>query len=64
MTNNLKQRLKMHHQGKAAAYTRSFGVAGLVYSENCPSKSQALKREAEIKSWPRSKKLDWIKSHA
>ncbi|HCM42714.1 MAG TPA: endonuclease [Candidatus Omnitrophica bacterium] len=49
MTNDLEKRVNLHRNGKAAAYTRSFGVTGLVYSEACATKSKALKREAQIK---------------
>ncbi len=62
MTNDLEKRVSLHRKGKAAAYTRSFGVIGLVYSEACMTKSKALKREAEIKNWPRDKKIKLIQS--
>jgi putative endonuclease len=61
ITNNLPRRLKEHRQGKGGAYTRSFGVKRLIYHEQYFDKSQALKREAQIKKWPRSKKQDLIK---
>lgn len=56
-TNNLKKRFLDHQQGKGARYTRSHKPLKLVYSQNFTSKSEALKREAEIKSWTREKKL-------
>lgn len=62
MTNDLKKRVSLHQRGKAAAYTRSFGVIGLVYSEVCANKSKALKREAEIKKWSRNKKIKLIQT--
>lgn len=34
----------------------------LVHKETCNSKSDALKRELEIKGWPRKKKQQLIKS--
>lgn len=61
ITNDLKKRIDLHRRGKGAAYTRSFGVIDLVYSEACATKSQALKREAEIKSWSRTKKMELIR---
>ena len=60
ITNNLERRLEKHRQGKGARYTRSFGVGKIVYNEGSLSKSGALKREAEIKSWTRKKKLTFI----
>jgi putative endonuclease len=50
-TNNLEKRLKEHKNktGRSAKYMRSFKSFELVYKETCPSLSQALKREIEIK---------------
>lgn len=57
VTNDLTKRLKAHSAGKASKYTRSRRPVRLVYEEPQRSKSFALKREAEIKRLPRSKKL-------
>lgn len=57
MTNNLVKRLEKHQSGKGAKYARSRLPVKLAYFEELPSKSEALKREAEIKSWSRLKKL-------
>lgn len=62
MTNNLEKRLHAHKSGKGGKFTSSFGVVGMVHSEKCATKSKALKREAEIKSWPRDKKIKLIQS--
>ncbi len=50
-TNNLAKRLKEHKNktGKSAKYMRSFKSFKLVYSENHPTLSQALRREIELK---------------
>jgi putative endonuclease len=61
ITNNLQRRLQEHQQGKGGCYTRSFGAKRLVYREGHPDRSQALKREAQIKGWPRSRKQALIK---
>jgi len=60
MTNNLEKRIKEHKAGKGGKFTRSFKVRRLVYSELCSDKSMALKRERQIKSWTRQKKLDLL----
>ena len=60
ITNDLKKRFKMHCEGKAAKYTRAFGVKRMVYKKKCLSKSSALKKEAAIKNLPRQSKLDLI----
>lgn len=56
-TNNLDKRFLDHSNGKGAAYTRSHKPLKLLYSEQFETKSEALKREIEIKSWSRVKKI-------
>lgn len=48
--------MEQHRSGKGAKFTRGFGFEKLLYQESYLTKSKALKREAQIKSWPRSKK--------
>ena len=57
ITNNLPQRVAAHNAGTGAKYTRGRTPARLVYSEPCADKSDALKREKQIKKMTRSKKL-------
>ena len=57
ITNDLKRRFAQHKSGKGGHYTRSRHVKKILYSEELPDRSSALKREFEIKSWPREKKL-------
>lgn len=57
ITNNLEKRLAAHLKGTASAYTISHKPLRIVYTEVVGTKSEALKRELEIKSWPRSKKI-------
>ena len=45
---------------RGARYTKSRRPVTLVYSEKHKTKSMALKREIEIKKWPRKKKLTTI----
>jgi len=61
MTNDLASRVKKHDSGAGAKYTRSRRPVRLVWSEAKRSESAARKREAEIKAWPRDKKLDLVK---
>ncbi len=57
-TNNIEKRLHEHNALKSGAhYTKIRRPVVLKYTEELPSLSDARKREAEIKSWPRSKKL-------
>ena len=53
----LEKRIEEHNSGDAGArYTRSRRPVKLVYVEESPSRSAALKREHEIKRMPRSGK--------
>ena len=58
ITNNLEKRLKVHmHKGKnSSKYMRSFESFTLVYDEKVINKSEALKRELEIKKLTKIKK--------
>lgn len=57
ITNDLPNRLEMHRTGKGAKYTRGRGPLELVYTEECPDKSAALRRERQIKSLSRQDKI-------
>ena len=61
ITNDLEKRVATHKKGKGALFTRLCGVKKLLYSENSCNRSSASTREAEIKKWPRKKKLELIK---
>ncbi len=56
-TNNLEKRLEEHKKGNGGRYTRSHKVVKIIYSEEFLTKSQALKREIEIKKWRREVKI-------
>jgi len=52
-----QQRFETHKAGKGSKYTRSHKPVKIIYQEQLATKSEALKRENEIKSWPRQKKI-------
>ena len=56
ITKDIPARLEQHRSGKGAKYTRGRGPLELVYSEECPDHSAALRRELQIKALPRSEK--------
>lgn len=62
ITNDFGKRLAAHNAGTAAKYTRTRGPVEVVFVEGCVDKSAALKRELEIKSFSRLKKLLLIES--
>lgn len=57
-TNNLQKRLQEHsaHTSKSAKYLNYFDTFDLVYSESYPSRTDAMKREWQLKHWSRKKK--------
>ena len=61
ISNNPKKRFLDHQNGKGGAYTQSHKPIRIIYLEILPDKSSALKRELEIKSWSRKKKIQILK---
>lgn len=60
MTRNYVKRFVTHKNGKGAHYTRKHKPDKLIYFETLETRSAAMKREFEIKSWRREKKLNLI----
>lgn len=56
VTDDVERRLAAHRAGKGAKYTRGRGPLELVYTEEVPDKSAALRREYQIKRLPKQKK--------
>ena len=59
MTSDVKRRYKEHVRG-SSKYTRYNPPVRLLYTEACADRSAALKREFQIKSMPRIRKLALI----
>jgi putative endonuclease len=59
-TINLEKRIEAHNIGKGAKYTRGRTPIVLKYYEEFNSKSNALKRESEIKKMSKLKKIELI----
>ena len=57
---DVERRVKVHNTGRGARYTRLHGPVKLVYAEEQPDRVAAMKRELEIKRWPRARKLKLI----
>ncbi|MEK7172401.1 MAG: GIY-YIG nuclease family protein [Patescibacteria group bacterium] len=62
ITTDVKRRFQEHKEKMGGWYTRAHKVKKVLYTEPYKTRSEALKREAEIKSWPRQKKLELVKS--
>jgi len=56
VTDDVDRRLAAHRSGKGAKYTRGRGPLELVYTEEQPGKSAALRREVQIKKLRRAQK--------
>jgi putative endonuclease len=63
ITNNLKRRINAHNSGNGGRFTKYRVPVKLVYSEECLTKQEALKREAQIKRLKRPQKLSLIRSN-
>jgi putative endonuclease len=62
ITTDVARRFVEHKNKIGSHYTASHGARKIIYTEECASRSEALKREAEIKKWPRGKKVAFVKS--
>jgi len=55
-TDNLEQRLAQHQSGYFTGYTFKRRPVELAWSENFPTRYEALEAEKRIKGWTRAKK--------
>ena len=54
---DVARRVKTHNAGRGGRYTRTHGPVELVYSEELPTRAEAMRRELAIKRYRRAKKL-------
>ncbi|MCR5547042.1 MAG: GIY-YIG nuclease family protein [Lachnospiraceae bacterium] len=59
-TTDLEKRVKAHNSGKGAKYTRARRPVKLVYHEEYETKEEAMRREYEIKQYPRKQKMKLV----
>ena len=62
ITTDLERRLREHLNNIGARYTKGRGPVKILHFEQFPNRSQASKRESEIKKLSRVQKLALIKS--
>lgn len=60
ISHDLNTRLDRHNRGTGAVYTEEHGPVDLVYFEEYPNRSEAFKRELEVKKFTHNKKKDLI----
>ncbi len=61
ITNDLKFRLA-EHKNKKSFFTKKFSNINLVYTEQFNTKTEAARREKQLKGWSRAKKIALINS--
>jgi predicted GIY-YIG superfamily endonuclease len=65
-TDNLEERIAKHEAGTIEGYTSTRLPVGVVFSEEFPTREEALRCERQIKGWTRKKKealsrRDWLR---
>jgi putative endonuclease len=60
ITTDVERRFAEHKSGIGSNFTRAKKAKRIVYTKQYPGRSSASKREAEIKAWPRARKLTLI----
>ena len=58
ITTNLKRRFFEHSRKKGGKYTSSHKPLAIIHQEIYFTRSEALKRESQIKGWSRQQKID------
>jgi len=59
---NVEARVKEHNAGRGSQYCRRRRPVRMVYEEEVPSRSEAMKRELAIKRMRREKKLRLVEA--
>ena len=61
-TNDLKRRMKDHQAGYGSKFTTDNQTDAPLYFEEFNSRSEAMKRETQLKKWSKAKKKALIES--
>jgi len=64
ITTDIKRRFSEHASGKGAGYTRGRKPKKIVYTEECGTRSEALRRECAVKKLKRPEKMKLICSRS
>ncbi len=62
ISTDVQRRLAVHNAGKGSKSLRGRLPVSLVHQEKSRDRSAAQKREAEIKRWPRARKLALVRT--
>jgi len=61
-TRNIERRMRQHMRGIGSRYVRTHKPERIVYTEEFETRSQAMKREREIKQLSRAKKDEMVRA--
>ena len=60
ISKDVEKRVEAHNQGKGAKYTATHGPVTLVFQETQASYSAALRREYQVKTLPKQRKVRFV----
>ena len=63
ITSNLPARMEQHQRGVGSAFVKKYDVKRLVYLEEYPLYTDAIRRETNLKRWKRAWKIALIEKH-
>jgi putative endonuclease len=62
ITSHIEIRVRQHKRRAFGGFTAKYNVTNLVYFERYGSVGKAIRREKELKSWRREKKIELVES--
>ena len=62
VTSAIQQRVVQHKLGDLPGFTAKYRATKLVFAEPAPDATSAIRREKQIKSWSRAKKIALVES--
>lgn len=62
ITKDINKRMEAHKLGKGSKYVHNKGFKKLLFAKSCINKSDASKKEYQIKKLNKIEKLDWFRN--
>jgi putative endonuclease len=62
VSSDLENRVFQHKTGALEGFTKRYGLKLLVYAEECADAHTAIQREKRLKKWPRTWKINLIRT--
>jgi putative endonuclease len=60
VTNNLRERIRLHRAGLGSQFVKKYSIHRLVYVEPYENVEDAIRREKQLKKWNRDWKIQLI----